>query len=225
MLQRPARTEPTGGRGRLGPGTGTPDEKIRNQLRTLVAVDEGVGQILEALEQTGQLDNTLIIYSSDNGYFWGEHGLSDKRAAYEDSIRIPLIMRYPKRIKGGTLIDRLTVNADIAATALDVAGVPIPANVHGRSLVPLFNSRRAKWRDAFLAEYMQEARYPFIPGWQAVRSERWKYIHYTEQDGMDELYDLKADPYEMKNLIDDATAGTALKRVKADLDRLLGETR
>ncbi len=204
------------------PGGG--DELIRNQLRALRSIDEGVGRIFDALEETGALDNTLVIFTSDNGYFWGEHGLGDKRAAYEESIRVPLLMRLPGLIKPGTTIDAPALNVDIAPTLLDLAGVAIPEDVQGRSLVPLLRGDASGWRTSFLAEYFAEAGYPRIPTWQAVRTDRWKYIHYTDLDGMDELYDLRADPHELKNRIDDPSAKPALDEMKADLARLLRET-
>ena len=206
---------------KLGPGTGFSDERIRQQMRALMAVDEGVGEVIEALEETGQLDNTLVIYTSDNGYFWREHGLADKRAGYEDAIRIPLVMRYPKLIKPGTVVDHLVANIDVCPTLLDLAGVRIPRRVQGVSILPLLAGKTAKWRTSFLIEYDQEQRYPFVLTWRGVRTNDWKYIHYTQQEGMDELYNLREDPYELKNLIDDPGAAAQLSRLKAELRRLL----
>jgi N-acetylglucosamine-6-sulfatase len=180
--------------------------------------------VLEALQEKKQLDNTLVIFTSDNGYFWGEHGLGDKRAAYEESIRIPMVMRYPKLIKAGTTLDEAALNIDIGPTLLDVAGAAIPRQIQGRSLAPLWRGRRSGWRQSFLTEYFAEPQYPRIPSWQAVRTEQWKYIHYTELEGMDELYDLKADPFEMKNLIQEPGARGALKVMQEELERLLRET-
>jgi arylsulfatase A-like enzyme len=208
-----------------GPGTGPGDQLIRNQLRCLTSIDEGVGRILKTLEDAKQLDNTLVIFTSDNCYFWGEHGLGDKRAAYEESIRIPLVMRYPKLIKAGTKLDQMALNVDIAPTLLDLAGAAAPKDVHGRSLLPLFKGDTKDWRKSMLTEYFAEGQYPRIPDWQSVRTERWKYIHYTSLEGMDELYDLKADPHEMKNLIKDPAAKDALKEMQAELERLLKETK
>ena len=204
------------------PGTGPGDEVIRNQLRALVAVDEGVGRILDALQETRQLDDTLVVFTSDNGYFWGEHGLGDKRAAYEESIRIPLVARYPRRIRAGTVVDAMVLNVDIAPTLLELGGVANPPRLHGRSFVPLLAGKRRGWRASFLAEYFAEAQYPRIPAWQAVRTERWKYVHYTELDGMDELYDLRGDPGELRNRIADRGSANVLAEMKRQLQRLLG---
>jgi N-acetylglucosamine-6-sulfatase len=200
------------------------EELIRNQLRGLLAVDESIGEVFKALEETRQLDNTLIVFTSDNGYFWGEHGLGDKRWSYEESIRVPMVMRYPRLIKPGTKIDRDALNVDLAPTMLELGGAKRPAKLDGRSLVPLLSGKTGGWRQSFLSEYFLEPGYPRQPSWQCVRTSRWKYTHYTELNGMDELYDLQADPYEMKNLIGDSAARTVLEKMRAELDRLLRET-
>jgi arylsulfatase A-like enzyme len=217
---KPALTRKIGNMPTPGPGTGSGDELIRNQLRMLVAIDEGVGKLLQALEETKQLANTLVVFTSDNGYFWGEHGLGDKRWAYEESIRIPLLMRWPRRIKAGTTMEQMVLNVDIAPTVLDAAGVNVPKEMQGRSILPLFGGGK-EWRKSALLEYFMEPRFPRTPTWQAVRTDRWKYIRYPELEGMDELYDLKADPHEMKNRIQDPSAQDALKEMKTELDRLV----
>ncbi len=198
-------------------GVGSPDELIKNQLRCLTAIDEGVGKILETLEQTGQLDKTFIVFTSDNGYFWGEHHLGDKRWAYEESLRIPMVMRYPKLIKAGSKIGQLVMNVDMAPTMLALGGGKPPAELQGHSILPLFKGPVKNWRTSFLSEYFMEQSAPRVPSWQAVRDERWKYIHYTQLPGADELYDLKKDPYEMQNLVHDAA--DKLSQKKEQLDR------
>jgi len=202
-----------------------PEGAIRNQLRALAAIDEGVGQLLKALEDSKQLDNTFFVFSSDNGFFWGEHGFGDKRWAYDESIRDPLLIRYPKLIKAGTTCEQFVLNIDIAPTLLDLAGAPVPKSVQGRSLLPLFKDSKAPWRKSFLTEYFQEKQYVRTPTWQAVRNESWKYIHYLDLLDMDELYDLKGDPCEMKNLIKDPKSQSALKEMKQELERLQSETK
>jgi arylsulfatase A-like enzyme len=196
---------------------GSSDELIRNQLRCLTAIDEGVGRILKTLEETGQLDNTLVVFTSDNGYFWGEHHLGDKRWAYEESLRIPMFMRYPKRIQAGSKIGQVVMNVDMAPTMLELGGGSTPADVQGRSITPLFKGGVKNWRNAFLSEYFEEPQQKRTPSWQAVRNPQWKYIHYTELKGMDELYDLKKDAGEMKNLIHDAPA--PLSGLRKDLEK------
>jgi arylsulfatase A-like enzyme len=203
-----------------GQGGGGGDELIRNQLRMLTGIDEGVGRLLEALGASGALEQTMIVFASDNGYFWGEHGLGDKRAAYEESIRIPLLMRKPGLIAAGTTIEQAVLNIDIAPTMLELAGVAIPATMQGRSMVSLLKGNTQGWPNTFFSEYFQEPQYSRIPTWQAVRDGRWKYIHYTTVDGMDELYDLQLDPYELKNLNADPTAQETLGKLKVAVDYL-----
>lgn len=196
------------------------EEIMRKQLRCLMAIDEGVGQLLQALEASKQLDNTMFVFTSDNGYFWGEHGLGDKRAAYEESIRDPLLIRYPTLIKPGTKIEQFVLNIDMAPTFLDLAGVKVPPTMHGRSIVPLLKGETKGWRNSFLTEYFHEGK-EAIQTWQAVRTERWKFVHYPEKNSKDELYDLKADPYEMKNLLDEPGTQETRKQLQDELKRLL----
>jgi N-acetylglucosamine-6-sulfatase len=211
----------------LGPQTGTGDDVIRNRLRMLAAVDDGVGQILKALEESKQLDRTLVIFTSDHGYFYGEHGLSvERRLAYEETIRIPLLMRYPPLIKAGTTVDAFALSVDLAPSLLELGGAPVPKNLHGRSLLPWLRGDKPAWRQSFLIEHFSDNVFPRarLMGYQAVRTERWKYIHYTDLADMDELYDLQADPYELKNRIADPAVRKNLATLKADLERLRRET-
>ena len=211
----------------LGPKTSTSDEVVLGRLRSLMAIEEGVGKILNALQETNQLDNTVIVFASDNGYFYGEHGLSvERRLAYEESIRMPLLVRYPRMIKAGTVRDELALNIDVAPTLIELAGVSSPIKVDGHSLVPLLKGADSEWRKSFLIEYYSDRVFPRIRkmGYKAVRTERWKYIHYVELDGMDELYDLKSDPYEMKNIINRGDAAGTLDNIKRELERLAGKS-
>jgi N-acetylglucosamine-6-sulfatase len=208
----------------LGPGTGTDDEIIRNRARMVKAVDEGVGQVREALERTGQLDNTVFVFTSDEGYFFGEHGLSiERRLSYEESIRIPMIIRYPKLIRGGTKIDQMALSIDLAPTLLEIGGAKPAGKIHGRSLLRLLRGEKTDWRSSFLIEYFSDHTMPRTAdmGYQALRTERWKYIHYTDLRDMDELYDLRSDPYEMQNLIGDSTASKNLNSLRTELERLV----
>ena len=212
----------------LGPATATRDESILGRQRSLMAIEDGISQILDALKLSGQLDNTVVIFASDNGYFYGEHGLSvERRLAYEESIRMPLLVRYPKVVKPGTVREESALNIDLAPTLLELAGVTVPANMQGHSLVPLLKGTRSQWRNSFLIEYYSDKVFPRVRqmGYKAVRNERWKYIQYLELPGMDELYDLKNDPYELKNLVADAGSTKALNEMKREMQRLLNETR
>ncbi len=172
----------------------------RNYLRCLAAVDESTGRVLRQLEAMGQLDNTVVVYAGDNGFFFGEHGLGDKRAMYEESIRVPLLMRYPAVARPGSRIRGMALNIDICPTFLDLAGAPIPEGVKGRSLRPLLHGQARGWREDFLYEYDWEAEARKRPAIRGVRTERWKLIEYPGSDNITELYDLQNDPREMRNL-------------------------
>jgi N-acetylglucosamine-6-sulfatase len=210
----------------LGPRTATSDISVRQRQQTLMAIEDGVGEIFKALRETGHLDNTIIVFTSDNGYFYGEHGLSvERRLAYEETIRMPLLVRYPPVVKAGTVRNEFALNLDVAPTLLSLAGVGVPGNMQGRSLVPLLEGKKPAWRDSFLIEYYSDKVFPRMlqMGYKAVRTARWKYIRYLELEGMDELYDLRSDPYEMKNLINQPSAQKALGEMKKELERLLNE--
>jgi N-acetylglucosamine-6-sulfatase len=212
----------------LGPATGTSDETIRDRLRVLAAVDEGLGRMLQSLETSGQLANTLVLFTSDEGYFYGEHGLSvERRLAYEESARIPLLMRLPSLVQAGRSIDELALNIDLAPTLLELCGAPKAQGMHGRSLVPLLRGERVPWRDSLLIEYFSDRVFPWVAnmGYQAVRTQRYKYIHYVELAGMDELYDLDADPYELVNLAGKDAGQPALLQLKPELQRLVDTSR
>ncbi len=208
----------------LGHGTVIADQQILDRLRMLAAVDEGLGRLLKVMEEVGQLDNTLIVLAGDNGFFYGEHGLyKERRLAYEESIRMPLLMRYPARIAAGSRPDRFALNLDIAPTLLDFAGVPPSAPMDGRSLTPLFAEGEAAWRKSFLIEYYTDTVFPRVRnmGYKAVRTERYKYIRYTDLAGMDELYDLQVDPYELRNIIKTADGRAVLPELRTQLNRLV----
>jgi N-acetylglucosamine-6-sulfatase len=210
----------------LTPRDGTDDETVRNRLRLLAAVDEGVGQILDALRRKGELDNTILVFAGDNGYFYGEHCLSsERRLAYEESIRIPLLLCYPGAVKAGGAIEQFALNVDVGPTLLDFAEAAGLPRAHGRSLRPLLEGRRTPWRKSFLIEYFSDSvmRRVRNMGYQAVRTRRWKYIRYTELQGMDEFYDLERDPYELKNLAGRPDSAAAMAEMQRELARLSRE--
>jgi N-acetylglucosamine-6-sulfatase len=208
----------------LSPETATDDETIRNRWRLLMSAEEGVGQILAALEAAGQLDRTIVVFTSDHGYFYGEHCLSvERRLAYEETIRIPLLMRYPPLIKAATKLDATVLSIDLAPTLLALAGAAQPPKMHGRSLVPLLRGEVWQPRTSFLIEYFSDRVFPRMQnmGYQAVRTDRWKYIRYRELNGADELYDLRSDPFEVKNVIGDRAHRDTLAELQAALESLL----
>ena len=191
---------------------------VRDYYRVLTGVDENVGRILDLLDELGIAENTLVIYTSDNGYFLGEHGFFDKRLMYEPSLRLPLVMRYPRAIKPGTRIERFALNIDFMPTLLDFAGMPVPKEVDGKSLRPLLGGQPVEWREDFLYEYYE------YPGWhmvrpnKGVRDKRWKYIEYYDfPDHEYELYDLQNDPLEEHNLYGDPKYAAEVERLKQRL--------
>jgi len=158
-------------------------EEIRLRAAMMASVDEGVGMLCDALERTGQLDNTLILFLGDNGYFFGEHGLGpERRFAYEEGIRAPFIARYPKRIKARSRVRNLVICQDIAPTLVQLAGGKPEAQVQGRSLLPLLSGKRAGWRKSILIEYWAENAMPWLIGmsYKAVRTDRHKYIRWIQ---------------------------------------------
>jgi N-acetylglucosamine-6-sulfatase len=210
----------------LGKDTVTPDETIRDRLRMLAAVDEGLGRMFEALEKQGILDKTVVMLVGDNGYFYGEHGLSEeRRLAYEESIRLPLLVRFPPKVRGGSRPEAQALTIDIAPTILDLAAAQPLEGVDGRSLAPLFKAEGtpAGWRRSFLIEYNSDIVFPRMlkMGYEAVRNERYKYIRYRELEGMNELYDLREDPFELKNLIAAESARDLRRTMEGELDALL----
>ena len=179
----------------------------QDQYRSLLGLDRALGRILDALQETGRLDNTLIVFTSDNGILHGEHRWTKKEAPYEEAIRVPLVMRWDAAgwNAGGQMPGTLALNIDLAPTLADAAGVAHPPT-DGRSLLPVLAGDPA-WRSDFLVEHL-EGTNP-VPTYCAVRSERWMYVRYTT--GEEELYDLQADPYELRNLAADPADTSVLE--------------
>jgi N-acetylglucosamine-6-sulfatase len=190
-------------------------------------VDESLGEMMELLQSSGQLDRTLIVVTSDHGYFYGEHGLSvERRLAYEEGIRIPLFMRLPGLIKAGSKPSQMVLTLDLAPTILEMAQAAPLAGMQGRSLAPILRGESPEWREDFLVEYYSDKVFPRIDrmGYQTVRNARWKWIHYVDLTGMDELYDLANDPFEMQNRIADPAATGNLQSLQKRLTILLQES-
>jgi len=205
-------------------------EEIRLRAAMMASVDEGVGMIFEALERSGQLDDTFIVFLGDNGYFFGEHGLGpERRFAYEEGIRSPFIARYPKRIKASTRIRDLVICQDIAPTLVMLAGGKPGPQVQGRSLLPLLAGQRAGWRKSLLVEYWAENAMPWLVSmsYKAVRTDRYKYIRWINrcdgQGSLDELYDLDKDPYELRNLIRSKALAPVREKLRKELRKLTTE--
>jgi arylsulfatase A-like enzyme len=201
-------------------------EEIRQRARMMACVDEGVGALLETLERKGELDDTAIVFLGDNGYFFGEHALGpERRFAYEEGIRSPFLLRYPRKARAGRRERRLVICQDIAPTFLELAGGRPGPQVQGRSLLPLL-AGRAAWRKSILIEYWAENAMPWLVGmtYKAVRTERHKYIHWVNRGRcgeLDELYDLERDPYELRNLVRRRAAAGIRERLRGELRRLV----
>lgn len=196
----------------------------RSYCETLLAVDDSVGRVLAWLKQHGLLDSTLVVYMGDNGFQFGEHGLIDKRTAYEESMRVPLLLQCPELFKGGTVLTPTVANIDIAPTLLEAAGLVAPAHLDGKSFLPLARGESMPWRDYLLYEYYWERNYPMTPTIHALRGDRYKYIRYTGLWDTDELYDLSVDPREMKNLIREPAHAALVQTLNRRLFQILAST-
>jgi len=174
---------------------------LEDYLRCIVSVDESVGQILDFLKEHGLDENTIVVYTSDQGFYLGEHGLFDKRFMYEEAMRTPLMFRFPTEIEKNTRCELLTQNLDLAPTLLDVAGVSIPADMQGETLRPIWQNKETEWRDAIYYHYYEKG-FGATPH-NGVRTNRHKLIHFYDVVDAWELYDLDKDPHEMNNLYED----------------------
>ena len=204
------------------------DRFVRAYYTTLLSVDESVGRIYDTLKDTGVLDQTVIIYTSDNGFVLGQHGRVDKRTMYEDSLRIPLLVRYPPLAKPGLVVSNLVLSLDLAPSVVDLAGAPRLRGIPGRSWKPLLEGKRVRWRESFLYEYNFEKQFPYTPNVRGIRTTDWKLIRYPHGDGgpdrfTAELYNLASDPLEQHNLIDDPAYARQRRRLEKDLDSLSRE--
>ena len=188
----------------------------RNQYRTLLSTDRAVGSIIDALTVSGRLSNAMIVFMSDNGFLWGEHRWHTKEVPYEESIRVPFVIRYDAMITSPRVDDHLVVNIDLAPTFAALAGARAP-NAEGRSLLPLLASSKASWRDDFLLEELNLG-LGAVPTYCGVHSERYVYVDYVT--GEEELYDLVRDPYEMQNVVHSAGYAEVLLAMRRRLKQL-----
>jgi N-acetylglucosamine-6-sulfatase len=207
-------------------------EEIRQRARMMASVDEGIGAILDVLDRQGKLDDTFIVFLGDNGYFFGEHGLGpERRFAYEEGIRSPFVVRYPRNVNAGSHRRELVICQDIAPTLIELAGGKPGPQIQGRSLLPLFNANRGArpaWRRSFLIEYWAEQALPWLVGmtYKAVRTDRHKYIHWVNRgraNELDELYDLERDPYEIRNLNRSRAYAPVRDKLRRELRKLVAD--
>lgn len=202
------------------------EQFYRDYCETLLAVDDSVGRILKWLEDHGKLNDTAVCFMGDNGFLWGEHGLIDKRCAYEESMRVPLLVHCPALAKTGIKRPELVANIDIAPTVLELAGLAPTPDMHGRSLAPLVSDadHPVQWRDALLYEYYWEWNFPQTPTMFAIRTDTHKFIEYHGIWDTDELFDLHKDPKEACNLIGQTESRKLANKLRSKLHKLLKDT-
>ncbi|NCG08789.1 MAG: sulfatase-like hydrolase/transferase [Verrucomicrobia bacterium] len=181
---------------------GSVEDLVIDYCETLMGVDDSIGTVMAYLESRGIADETVVIYMGDNGFSWGEHGLIDKRHFYEESAKVPLLVRCPELFEGGETLHSLVQNIDIAPTVMALAGLDKEPAMHGASFLPLLVGEAVDWRDKVFYEYYWEYDFPMTPSVFGVRTDRYKYIRYHGLWERNELYDLENDPHEMYNLIE-----------------------
>ena len=194
---------------------------MRDYAKVLKSLDDEVGRTLDYLKEQGLLDNTLVVYTSDQGFYMGEHGWFDKRFMYEESLNTPLVMRLPKGFKRRGVITDMVQNIDYAPTFLDLAGAQIPTDIQGRSLLPLLKGNKSpkKWRDAIYYHFYEYPAEHMVKRHYGVRTQRYSLMHFYNDINHWELYDLQEDPEQMHNIYE--TADPALvKQLKAKLVEL-----
>ncbi len=196
---------------------------IKDYLRCIASVDDNVGRVLDYLETSGLSENTIVIYTADNGFFLGDHGWFDKRFMYEESLRVPLLVRYPGKIVAGSVSKDLVINADFAPTFLDYAGVPAPVDIQGRSLRPTLEGKTpADWRKSAYYHYYEFPQPHHVHPHYGVRTDRYKLINYYTLKEW-ELFDLQKDPHELKSVYDDPAYAGVREDMTRELTRLRAE--
>lgn len=193
---------------------------IKDYLRTIRSIDDGVGEVLDYLDEAGLAEHTIVVYTSDQGFCLGEHGWFDKRFMYEESFRTPILMRYPPEIRAGTVVDELVQNLDFAPTFLDYAGVEIPGDIQGESFRKIVNGTSDKWRDAIYYTYYEYPGAHSVKRHYGVRTDRYKLIHFYYDVDEWELYDLQTDPAEMNSVYDDPAYADVREMMHKKLEEL-----
>jgi len=194
---------------------------IKDYLRCIASIDDNVGRLLDFLDAEGLADDTLVIYTSDQGFYLGDHNWFDKRFMYEESLRMPFLVRYPREIAAGSVCEALAQNIDFAPTFLDYAGQAAPADMDGVSLRPLYQGRTpADWRESIYYHYYEYPAVHMVKRHYGVRTKRHKLIHFYHDIDAWELFDLRKDPHELKSVYDDPAYAQVRKELEAELDRL-----
>ena len=198
---------------------------LEDYLGTILSVDESVGKILDYLDNNGLSENTIVVYTSDQGFYLGEHGWFDKRFMYEESLSMPLVIRYPQEIKGQQKLDEIILNLDFAPTFLDYAGIKVPKSMQGKSIRNLLSGKqKSKWRESMYYHY-----YEFPHGWHfvkkhyGIRTDRYKLIHFYDDIDAWEFYDLKNDPNEINNIYNNKNYKREIDSAKRKLYKLQNE--
>ncbi|HPY49741.1 MAG TPA: sulfatase-like hydrolase/transferase [Sedimentisphaerales bacterium] len=194
---------------------------IKDYLRCIASVDDNVGRLLDYLDRSGATNDTVVIYTSDQGFYLGDHGWFDKRFMYEESLHMPLVVRYPREIRPGSVNKDIVLNLDFAETFLDYAGVPAPADMQGRSLRPILAGRTPEdWRRSMYYHYYEYPAEHSVKRHYGVRTRRYKLIHFYHDIDEWELYDLEKDPQEMRNVHGDPAYASTVVELKTELSRL-----
>jgi len=194
---------------------------IKDYLRCIASIDDNVGRLLDYLDSAGLAENTVVFYTSDQGFYLGDHGWFDKRFMYEESLRMPLVVRYPKEIKAGSVNKDLVQNLDFASTFLDFAGVETPADMQGESLRQILRGKTPpQWRESIYYHYYEYPAVHSVKRHYGVRTQRYKLIHFYHDIDEWELYDMKKDPDELKNLYNDPAYAKIVEQLKTELKRL-----
>ena len=196
---------------------------IKDYLRCIASVDDNVGRVLDYLEKEGLDKNTLIIYTSDQGFYLGEHGWYDKRFMYEESYRMPMLMQLPDQMKAGITADALLMNLDFAPTMLTFAGLPIPADMQGKSFQNIATSGKGKLRDAAYYHYFEFPGVHAVKRHYGIRTDRYKLIHYYHDVDEWELFDLENDPQEMTNIYAAESSKEIIEKMKKELQQMQEE--
>jgi arylsulfatase A-like enzyme len=196
---------------------------MRDYLGCIASVDDNVGRLLDYLDRTGLATNTIVIYTSDQGFYLGDHNWFDKRFMYEESLRMPFLVRYPGHIRPGSTSDAMILNVDFAPTFLELAGVSAPKEVQGRSMEPVLEGQTpTDWRKEMYYRYYHYPADHRVQPHYGVRTERYKLIYFNRIDAW-ELFDLKNDPHELKNIYAEPSSAKIVKQLKADITRLRNE--
>ena len=196
---------------------------MQDYLACIRSVDENVGRVLNYFDENGLGENTLVVYTSDQGFYLGEHGWFDKRFMYEESLRTPLMMRLPKGYKMRGDVNQLVQNIDYAATFLDMAGIPVPEDIHGLSLKSILMDEESEWRDAIYYHYYEFPNEHMVKKHYGIRTDQYKLIHFYDDIHVWELYDLQEDPNEMNNLYDESQYAEIIEKLKIRLMELQEE--